>query len=116
MASKIVLCLLVTIASALANDRYLTRGNIELGDTYGAHLIYHEVKHRYGIPLVKREETVNVQGVDGEIIRGIFVSDLEGGGRSWIVSGGLGHRNVSIKLESSEHGEGYKFLIEVYAN
>ncbi|CAB3226106.1 unnamed protein product [Arctia plantaginis] len=111
MVAKLVLFFLLT-ASVLTNGNF--RGNIAFGDTFGSHIIYQETHEKYAIPLVVRDETIIVKTMGNEVIKAIMVSDLKGGGRSYLVDGGIGRKTVTIKLES-ERGSGYKFLVQVYA-
>lgn len=92
-----------------------SRGNFNIGSTYGAKLIYHETHEKYGIPLTYRNEDVVVNGIGNELIQGVIVHDLKGDGRSYIKAGGINRRNVTIRLESGVRGNGYKFMVEVYA-
>lgn len=111
MVAKLVFfCLFLT--AVLSNGNF--RGNIYFGETSGAHIIYQETHEKYAIPLVVRDETVIVKTLGNEIIKAVMVSDLKGGGRSYLVDGGIGRKNVTIKLKS-ERGSGYKFLVQVYA-
>lgn len=91
------------------------RGNIDVGSPFGAFLIYHEVHEKGGIPLVYRNEEVFVKGVGNEIIRGINVQDLKGNALAHIKEGGLGYPNVTIELKSGVRGDGYKYLVDVFA-
>lgn len=91
------------------------RGNINMGSTYGAHLIYHETHEKYGIPFTYRNEDVLVKGTGNELIHGVIVHDLKGDGMSYVKSGGINWRNVTIRLESGVRGNGYKFIVDVYA-
>lgn len=111
MTSKlVVICLLLTFTASLVQ----ARGNIALGIATGADLIHHELYERYSIPLMRRNDDVKVTAQDRERIRAIIVSDLNGNGKSFIIEGGIGSQSVTIRLESNR-GEGYKFLVEVYA-
>ncbi|PZC71303.1 hypothetical protein B5X24_HaOG213666 [Helicoverpa armigera] len=112
MAPKILITTLLLFAAALVSAQ--ARGNFFVGNTFGAHLIYHETHSKYAIPFIVRDEDFTVTGVDNEIIEAISVSDLEGKGLSYVKSGGIGQHNVTIHLES-QRSHGYKFLVEVYA-
>ncbi|XP_026730685.1 uncharacterized protein LOC113495888 [Trichoplusia ni] len=111
MTSKlVVICLLLTFAASLVH----ARGNIALGNASSADLIFHEIYERYSFPLLKRNDDVKVTAQGRERIKAIRVSDLNGNGKSYIIEGGIGSQSVTIRLESNR-GEGYKFLVEVYA-
>ncbi|KAG6443521.1 hypothetical protein O3G_MSEX002839 [Manduca sexta] len=107
---KLLVLLLLFVLATLSD----ARGNISIGDNFGAKLIYHETRHKIGIPLMRRDEKVTVKGVGSERIKSILVQDLKGDGESYIMSGGVGHSSVTIKLKGPK-GKGYKFLIDVYA-
>lgn len=110
MASKVILFLLLALTSVILVQG---RGNLSLGNNYGTHLIYHDIHEKAGIPLIKRDEEIVVNTVGNELIRAIVVQDLKGDGESYIKRGGLGQKNVTIKLKSAR-GSGYKFLVDVY--
>ncbi|XP_026730683.1 uncharacterized protein LOC113495887 [Trichoplusia ni] len=111
MALKIlVLCAFISLAASVTVER----GRIALGDPYGAHIIHHEIHEKYAFPLFIRSEDIVVKTQDNEVIRAVVVNDLKGNGKCYISEGGIGQRFVTIHLEASR-GEGYKFLVEVYA-
>lgn len=113
MAAKLLLCTaLLSLCLILVHAQ--ARGSFNIGNTFGSHLIYHETHEKYGIPFVRREEDFTVKGVNNEIIQSIIVNDLGGTGVSYIKKGGIGQHNVTIHLESTR-GNGYKFLVQVYA-
>lgn len=92
-----------------------SRGNINWGSSFGSQLIYHEIHEKYGVPLMKRDEEVTIQGVENELIHAVMVHDLKGDGVSYVTEGGVGAKNVTIRLESGVRGNGYKFLVDVFA-
>ena len=113
MATKLLLSIvLLSLSVILVHAR--ARGSFSIGNTFGSHLIYHETHYKYAMPFMVRDEDFTVSGVDNEIIESVVVNDLDGTGLSYIKDGGIGHHNVTIHLES-KRGNGYKFLIEVYA-
>ncbi|GBP32581.1 hypothetical protein EVAR_25940_1 [Eumeta japonica] len=111
MSSKTIL-LTLSILTVLAWVH--ARGNIMLGNPMGVPKIHHDVHEKYGFPFIKREEDVYVQCYKNEIIRAIVVQDLEGDGESYVKRGGIGRKNVTIKLKGPRGG-GYRFLVDVYA-
>nr|XP_034826399.1 uncharacterized protein LOC117983879 [Maniola hyperantus] len=54
--------------------------------------------------------TINIK--DG-VITAIVIQDLQGDGRSFVLSGGIGENKVKIEL-IGERGTGFKFIIDVY--
>lgn len=93
-----------------------SRGNIFLGHPNELNLIYRETHDKVSIPLVKRSEDVTITGVKEERIQAIIVQDLRGNGLVNIQKGGLGQKSVTLHLETNVRGEGYKFLVSVYAS
>lgn len=111
MASKLIL---YTLLGLLAVVLVESRGNIQIGNAIGSHIIYHEVHEKIGLPLMKRDEEIKVKGVGNEYITAIVVRDLIGTGESYIKRGGLNSKEVVIKIKGPKGG-GYKFLVDVYA-
>lgn len=113
MAAKLILFIaLLSYFAILVHGR--GRGSFSIGSTYGAHLIYHEVHHKFPIPLIKRDEDFTVKTGSNEFIHAVIVNDLKGNGLSYMKEGGIGQHQVKIHLEG-KRGGGYKFLVEVYA-
>lgn len=113
MSSKVVL---FTILTSFFVSVVHSRGNIFLGQPNELNLIYKETHEKTGMPLYKRSEDVVVSGVEQELIRGIVVQDLRGNGLAFIEDGGIGQPSVRIHLQTNVRGEGYKFLVNVYAS
>lgn len=112
MASQVVLIFLfLTSFLALVSSR----GSFEIGNMVYNHLIYQEIHEKYGVPLMVRHEDVFITGVEKEMIEAVLVQDLKGDGIAFIKDGGIGRKNVTLRLESGAQGEGYKFLINIFA-
>lgn len=107
----LLVCVFYLGVAVIASE---SRGNIAIGDSFGAHLIYHEIVQKYAIPFIVRDEDITVKGVGDERIKAILVQDLEGHAESYIKDGGIGEQEVTIGLKS-KRGHGFKFLIDVYA-
>lgn len=77
-------------------------------------------------------QTYNRTGVAGQIlsqdvvytnqirnisrIRALDLNNNATGGYATIVAGGIGQRNVTIRLQSSAVGRGYQFFVDIYGN
>ncbi|KAM3958416.1 uncharacterized protein ACR2FA_007567 [Aphomia sociella] len=79
--------------------------------------IYSEIKEA-DPALWKRTDDIIVNTPNNEVISAIFVTDLreDKDGESFIESGGIGAKSVTIGLKSPSILRGYRFEIEVYAN
>ncbi|CAF4769981.1 unnamed protein product [Pieris macdunnoughi] len=110
MSKLILLCALFLLVATLVD----ANGNLVLGSPYGANLIYQRTHKKWAIPLVKRDEVVEVHAPGGELIRGVVVQDYYGTGECHPVGGGIGQRSISLKLKSPR-SKGYKFMVDVYA-
>lgn len=113
MASKLLLTFL--LLTSLVTLVYSRRGSFEIGNMVYTHLIYYDVHEKYGMPLSVRHEDIFIEGVENERIEAVLVQDLKGNSIAFIKDGGIGARNVTIRLESGVQGEGYKFLVSVFA-
>lgn len=85
-----------------------------LGSIENAELIYDNMHLKSAQKLIKREDTVQIETIEKNVvIAAILVELLEGKGKSFIQKGGVGERNADIILRS-EWGMGYTFRVRVY--
>ncbi|KAJ8708310.1 hypothetical protein PYW07_010435 [Mythimna separata] len=100
MASKLlVFTALLAFSAVLVHAQ--SEGSFTQGTPYGAHLIYDVIHHKIAIPFIKRDEDFTVKTGNSDLIRAVAVKDLNGGGKSYIVEGGIGQHYVKIHLEVS---------------
>ncbi|KAJ8708656.1 hypothetical protein PYW08_010038 [Mythimna loreyi] len=120
MAPKLlVIIALLSFSAILVHAQ--NRGSFSLGNPFGAKLIYHEIHHKFPIPLIKRDEDFTVNTGNTDLIRAVIVKDLKGGGLSYMEEGGLGQRQVKIHLEEIENygsngGNQVKFIDDSDSN
>ncbi|XP_045762489.1 uncharacterized protein LOC123865479 [Maniola jurtina] len=86
--------------------------NVTLGNPSEGKLLYHQKFEKIPKPDVTEisRGTINIK--DG-VITAIVIQDLQGDGRSFVLSGGIGESKVKIEL-IGERGTGFKFIVDVY--
>ncbi|CRL01463.1 CLUMA_CG014341, isoform A [Clunio marinus] len=92
----------------------LTVGSLQPGSV----LLYQQTYNRTGVAGQMQSQDVFYTNPLRNITR-IRALDLNAngtGGFASIVSGGVGFRNVTIRLQSSAIGRGFTFFVDIYGN
>jgi Transcription activator MBF2 len=117
MARKILLFVAVALLALIGivvarND--LVVGSIRVDSV----LLYQQTYNRTGVAgqVLSQNVVYSNQFRNISRIRALDLNNNGTGGFASIISGGVGFKNVTIRLASSAAGRGYNFFVDIYGN
>ncbi|CAH2058250.1 unnamed protein product, partial [Iphiclides podalirius] len=104
----------VVALESARGEGYRSRKYLEEGNSTETNLIYYDIHDKIGIPLMKRDEDIEVGTLGDETIRAVIIHDIsiKGSGEMSIDRSGLYRDRLKIHL-TAPVGDGYKFLVKV---